>query len=136
MTISFRPATLFFLLASSEIAQATEQMEFNNRCKVEATTVMSSGASRATAPKFSPDRPLKALATPLGSRPVENASTVLEVFVTERGDVSTARIAVSSGSSNLDRAALLSAGTWRLIPGTMNQRPVCMWGRFEVRFKP
>jgi protein TonB len=53
----------------------------------------------------------------------EEGSVVLRVELDERGNVSTARVATSSGFARLDEAALAAVRGWRCVPPTHHGRP-------------
>lgn len=54
----------------------------------------------------------------------EEGSVVLRVELDEHGNVSTARVATSSGFARLDEAALAAVRGWRCVPPTHHGRPV------------
>jgi protein TonB len=53
----------------------------------------------------------------------EEGSVVLRVELDEHGNVSTARVATSSGFTRLDEAALAAVRGWRCVPPTHHGRP-------------
>jgi TonB family protein len=61
-------------------------------------------------------------------------TAVVDLAVNEQGEISRARLAKSSGSAELDRAAVEGTRSWKLAPGTVMGKPTCMWGRFGISF--
>ncbi len=59
----------------------------------------------------------------------------IKVYVDENGLVQDAQVAVSSGSSSLDQAALDCLRTWRFRPAYQDGRPVAMWATVPVVFR-
>lgn len=62
-------------------------------------------------------------------------TVMVEAHVSQTGTVEQARVAVSSGHRELDRAALAAVGTWLFVPGRRGSEPLAMWVRIPVRFQ-
>jgi protein TonB len=92
--------------------------------------------AKITAPRSDPAHPLQQPEYPAWSRRKgEEGLTVLDVYVTEEGLVAKAQVRKSSGFPVLDSQAVKNAGDWQFIPGQLDGKPVCMWGRFATNFK-
>jgi TonB family protein len=129
--------TIAATLCSTSVVNAADsaKMSFNHKCNRPATQVMGPTRTKTTAPRASPAHPLQQPPhPPLARSRGEEGTVVMEIFVTETGAVSEVRIATSSGSAELDAAAMQVTQRWRLTPGTVDGIPVCMWGRFAVTF--
>jgi protein TonB len=63
-------------------------------------------------------------------------SLMLALFVSEDSRIARVEIAESSGYALLDQAAAAHARqAWRLVPGTVDGKPVGMWSRVRVTFE-
>lgn len=129
-----------FVLAAEPATDPDMRMSFDRECKRLATDVLGAaptadrGQARTIAPRASPDFPLQQPPHPPEARE-HGGTVVMEIFVTEAGLVSEARVFHSSGDVALDRAAMKATQHWRLLPGTVDGEPVCMWGKFAVMFQ-
>lgn len=111
--------------------------DFSRPCAnpVGADTGITPTGKTVVAPKKDPSFPLTQPEYPLASRQVNEAGTVmLNIYVTEQGLISRARVVRSSGWQRLDEAAVQHARNWRLIPGSMDNKAVCMWVTVPVIF--
>jgi TonB family protein len=61
-------------------------------------------------------------------------SVVLDLLIDPNGRPVEIKVAQSSGSLQLDGAALHAAGLWRFAPPLWKSQPVEVWGRIELRF--
>lgn len=61
--------------------------------------------------------------------------TLLMLHITERGQVDSVRVVMSSGEAAFDSAAVLGAPKLRFVPGRRGERPIAMWTRVPVRFQ-
>ena len=114
---------------------ASQKMSFNRACNRLAMDVPAPRDTKTIPPRASPEQPLLQPPYPPPARSrKEEGTVVMELFVSEIGEVVEARVARSSGYEDLDAAALRGVENWRLIPGTFGGTPVCMWGRFAVTF--
>lgn len=87
-------------------------------------------------PKSNPQRPLSQPVYPPASRRLaEHGTVILSLHVLEDGSVADVRIDESSGYPDLDYAAFYESFRWKLDPGTVEDVPSRMWGRFAVTFK-
>ncbi len=65
-----------------------------------------------------------------------SGSVVLDLLIDPGGKPVAISVAQSSGSAQLDAAALTAAQRWRFAPPRWKSGPVEVWGRVEVRFRP
>jgi TonB family protein len=65
-----------------------------------------------------------------------SGSVVLDLLIDPGGKPVAISVAQSSGSAQLDAAALTAAKWWRFAPPRGKSAPVEVWGRVEVRFRP
>lgn len=65
-----------------------------------------------------------------------SGSVVLDLLIDPGGKPVAISVAQSSGSAQLDAAALTAARLWRFAPPRWKSGPVEVWGRVEVRFRP
>ncbi len=88
-------------------------------------------------PRSNPRRPVTQPEYPPTSKRLGEAGVVvLQLTVNEEGKVVDGKIDTSSGFERLDEAALKEAlRTWRLLPGTVNGKPVTATYKFRVVFK-
>ncbi|HEY4369246.1 MAG TPA: M56 family metallopeptidase [Steroidobacteraceae bacterium] len=87
-------------------------------------------------PGSNPALPLSQPSYPAVSRRMkEHGTVVLKLLVLEDGSVGDAIIQQSSGYPSLDYSAMYESYRWRLRPGTVDDEPARMWGRFAVTFK-
>lgn len=129
-----------FSLAAERAIDEPGRMSFDRTCKRFPKDVMGGtaddGNDRAkttTAPRASSEFPLQQPAHPPEAADKEG-TVVLAIFVTEAGLVSEVLLERSSGSRELDLAAMKITEHWRLHPGSVDGQPVCMWNKFAVRF--
>jgi TonB family protein len=66
--------------------------------------------------------------------PGTEGSVVLDLLIDPSGQPAEITVVQSSGSSELDKAALHAANLWRFAPPLWKSRPVEVWGRIELRF--
>lgn len=64
----------------------------------------------------------------------EQGEVIVRVLIEIDGTASQAQIAVSSGFSRLDQAALRTARGWRYVPGRQAGVPQAMWFDVPIRF--
>lgn len=90
-----------------------------------------------TMARSDPRHPLTQPAYPAQSRRLgEEGSVQLLVFVLPNGRVSEATVAVSSGFSRLDEAALHEAlRSWRFLPNTVDGVATGSWNRIGITFR-
>jgi protein TonB len=90
-----------------------------------------------TMARSDPRHPLTQPAYPAQSRRLgEEGSVQLLVFVLPNGRVSEATVAVSSGYSRLDEAAVREAlRSWRLLPNTVDGIATGSWNRIGITFR-
>lgn len=92
--------------------------------------------ANVTLPRSDPTKPLTHPSYPSVSRLLgEHGTVILKLHVLEDGSVVDAIIHESSGYADLDFAAWSESLRWHLVPGTVNDVPASMWGRFAVTFK-
>jgi len=60
---------------------------------------------------------------------------VVSVLVNEKGRVTIARLHRSTGYPELDKLALEHTSKWKLAPGKVDDKPVCTWALFPIRFE-
>ncbi len=72
---------------------------------------------------------------PLARRRQEQGDVILKVLVLPSGQVGDVEVLRSSGSAQLDAAALVSVGAWVYLPAVRGHRPVAAWTRVRVRFQ-
>ena len=72
---------------------------------------------------------------PLARRRHEQGDVILKVLVLPSGQVGDVEVLQSSGSAQLDAAALVSVGSWVYLPAVKGHRPVAAWTRVRVRFQ-
>lgn len=60
---------------------------------------------------------------------------VVKLLVTEKGRVARAQLLRSTGYPDLDQVALTHTGKWKLVPGRVEDKPVCAWGVVGVHFE-
>jgi TonB family protein len=77
----------------------------------------------------------RAVYTPIAVRLRQEGDVLIQLQVLPDGSVGDARILKSSGSSQLDAGALVSAGYWRYRPAMHNGMPVAANVKVNVRFK-
>jgi TonB family protein len=65
-----------------------------------------------------------------------SGSVVLDLLIDPSGKPVAISVAQSSGSAQLDAAALTAAKSWRFASPRWKSAPVEVWGRIEVRFHP
>ncbi len=65
----------------------------------------------------------------------EQGSVTLEIRVTEKGDVSVAKIVASSGFTELDEAAVKAAKKAKFTPAKLGNKPVASTARLKLEFK-
>lgn len=129
------------VIAAEPASKPGMRMSFDRACKRLATNVLGAvsrddrGQAKTLAPRVSPEFPLQQPPHPPEARGL-GGTVVMEVFVTEAGLVSEVRVSRSGGQQALDLAAMKITERWRLVPGTIDGEPVCMWGRFAVTFRP
>jgi periplasmic protein TonB len=89
------------------------------------------------AAKTDPRHPLTQPVYPAQSRRAgEQGSVELLIYVLADGRVGDARIAVSSGYTRLDEAALQEAlRSWRLLPNEIDGMKVASWNRIGITFR-
>lgn len=93
-------------------------------------------APGATAARQDPSQPFSRPEYPPGARVRgEEGMAVMFVLVTEKGRVAHARIERTTGSKDLDEAALVATRDWHVIPATSDGKPICRWSRFAVTFR-
>jgi TonB family protein len=63
-----------------------------------------------------------------------SGSVVLDLLIDLSGKPVAITVAQSTGSTQLDAAALTAAKSWRFAPPRWKSGPVEVWGRVEVRF--
>jgi TonB family protein len=71
----------------------------------------------------------------LARRRGEQGEVVLKVLVQPDGQVGDVRVLRTSGSAQLDAAALVSVGGWVYLPAVKGHRPVAAWTLVSVRFQ-
>jgi len=135
---------MVFCVATFECAQAVgaevpakrrPSLSFNRQCNRLASDVSATNEAKLVAPRASPATPLQQPPhPPLARSRGEEGTVVMDLFVTETGEVAEARLAASSGYAELDSAAMQGTERWRLSPGTLDGIPVCMWAKYAVRF--
>ncbi len=92
--------------------------------------------SDARWPKANPALPHRiSLYPPLARHRGEQGSVILKVLVLPSGQVGDIKILRSSGSAQLDAAALVSVGSWVYLPAVKEHRPVAAWTLVNVRFR-
>jgi protein TonB len=73
---------------------------------------------------------------PSSRRAKEQGITTLQLYVSESGRVTDAKVAKSSGFQKLDAAAVeFAKRKWRYVPGTVNGKPSGMWITVGLRWK-
>lgn len=121
-------------------AEHAMHMSFDRVCKRLASDVVGPVSDdhrdqvKTISPRVSREFPLQQPPHP-PEAPDQEGTVVLDLFVTEAGLVSEVRVSRSSGHQALDLAAMKITERWRLLPGTVNGEPVCMWGKFAVMFR-
>lgn len=65
----------------------------------------------------------------------EEGDVLLKVLVLPSGEVGDVRLLHSSGSSQLDAAALTGVGGWYYVPAARNHHAVPAWVTVNVRFR-
>jgi len=66
--------------------------------------------------------------------PGMKGSVVLDLLIDPGGQPVEITVAQSSGSPELDKAAVHAANLWRFSPPLWKSRPVEVWGRIKLRF--
>jgi TonB family protein len=66
--------------------------------------------------------------------PGMKGSVVLDLLIDPGGQPVEITVAQSSGSPELDKAAVHAANLWRFSPPLWKSRPIEVWGRIELRF--
>eukprot|EP01012_Entosiphon_sulcatum_P042341 TRINITY_DN56333_c0_g1_i1.p1 TRINITY_DN56333_c0_g1~~TRINITY_DN56333_c0_g1_i1.p1 ORF type:complete len:209 (+),score=49.91 TRINITY_DN56333_c0_g1_i1:164-790(+) len=101
------------------------------------TQTAAKSADVTVPPRSNPRRPVTQPEYPPTSKRLGEAGTVIMLLtVNEEGRVTDAKIDTSSGFERLDDAAMKEAlKAWRLLPGTVNGKPVAMQYKFKVVFK-
>lgn len=128
------------LFAGEDTRDHDMRMSFDRPCKRPAADVMDAVSSErreqtnTISPRASREFPLQQPPHPPEATDQEG-TVVMDIFVTEAGLVSEVRVSRSSGHNLLDLAAMKITEHWRLLPGTVGGEPVCMWGKFAVRFQ-
>lgn len=135
---------MVFCVATFECAQvmgaevpATRRpsLSFNRQCKRLASDVSETNSAKLIPPRASPATPLQQPPhPPLARSRGEEGTVVMDLFVTETGEVAEVYLAISSGYAELDSAAMQGTERWKLSPATLDGIPVCMWGKYAVRF--
>jgi TonB family protein len=77
----------------------------------------------------------RAVYTPIAVRLRQQGDVLILLTVLPDGSVGDVRILKSSGSSQLDAGALVSAGYWRYRPAMRDGKPVAANVKVNVRFK-
>lgn len=91
-------------------------------------------AAREEPPELIPDRSPFEYPVELWEQQAEG-ETMLLVFVSERGDVDSVTVDVSSGMTAFDSAAVRGAWRLRFSPARQAERRVPAWTRVPVRFR-
>ncbi|MDE2352862.1 MAG: energy transducer TonB [Alphaproteobacteria bacterium] len=90
----------------------------------------------AAAPRAIPAIPHRIAFYPsLAARRHEQGDVLLGVLVLPNGLVGDVRVLHSSGSAQLDAAALLAVGSWVYLPAVKAHRPVAAWTKANIRFQ-
>ncbi|MCE3255584.1 MAG: tonB [Rickettsiaceae bacterium] len=71
---------------------------------------------------------------PLSRKLKEQGLVLLDVYVSEAGNVKEIKIAKSSGFSRLDNAALATVKNWRFVPAKKDQQLVASWVQVPINF--
>jgi len=86
------------------------------------------GARVVIAPQIDLRRKVPLPEYPSGARRrAAQGVTLLKVYVLESGQISEVTVAISSGHSDLDEAAVRSMWKWKFLTGTMDGKPTAMW---------
>lgn len=72
---------------------------------------------------------------PQALRRREEGTVTLRVYVDANGDPETVELQRSSGSRNLDQAAIRAVRTWKFRPGMQDGRPVGGWVVVPIQFR-
>ena len=72
----------------------------------------------------------------MARRSAQSGDVTLNILVRGEGYVSDALVVRSSGFSQLDSAALISAGYWDFLPATKNGSPIDAWKTVRVHLAP
>lgn len=93
-------------------------------------------AEVVVAPSINKRRPPEKPKYPAAERRAgHEGSVILQIYVSENGKVTDARVQTSSGYPALDEAALKEVlRSWRLTPGTRDGKPVGMWHSISIKF--
>jgi TonB family protein len=65
----------------------------------------------------------------------EQGDVIMQVLVRPDGHVGDVHVLQSSGSSQLDAAALVGVGYWSYIPAVRNHKAIESWVRVRVQFR-
>lgn len=65
----------------------------------------------------------------------EQGEVTMRLFVADTGRIREAQVYRSSGSAQLDDAAVASTRSWTLEPGRQDTRPTAMWSEVVVSFR-
>lgn len=120
-----------------EAAPSNDAPSIDPNAQRRAAPVAAAKADVIVPPRSNPRRPVTQPEYPPTSKRLGEAGVVvLQLTVNEEGKVVDGKIDTSSGFERLDEAALKEAlRTWRLLPGTVNGKPVTATYKFRVVFK-
>lgn len=91
----------------------------------------------AAAPRPNPVLPHRPPPYPiLALRRHEEGDVLLKLLVLPDGSVGDARLLRSSGSAQLDAAALTGVGGWAYLPAIRDHHAVAAWTKVRMRFHP
>ena len=95
-------------VAGAEVpAEPRLTMSFHRECKRLATDVFAANGAKMIAPRASPASPLEQPPhPPLARSRAQEGTVVMNLFVTETGEVAEVHVATSSGYAELDSAAM------------------------------
>jgi len=115
-----------------------KSLDFGYRCENPIRPDLLSGQSDGPVTEPKPDPSVIAdLSYPAAAkRAGQGGIVVVEMLVTENGQVGHAAIYISSGHPLLDNAALQSLRGVKLVPGTKNDKPACMFYKLKFTFAP
>lgn len=116
-------------------ADAPNAVQFDAQCNRPAPEPLPAN-SKSAPPRVDPRNPNPFPEYPFASKRMgEEGAALINMYVTEEGEVSRAQLAKSSGSPRLDQAALEGTRAWRYLPGRVDGQTVCMWVTTSVNFK-
>ena len=91
--------------------------------------------TNARVPTPNPAVPHQATYPVLARRLHQQGAVLLRVLVLPSGQVGDVRVLQSSGSSQLDAAALTGVGDWYYVPAVRGHHAVSAWIKVSIRFR-